>query len=182
MEREADVVIVGGGTSGTYLGWRLAERGFRCLVLEKSRLEELGKAIGPFHMEEEAFERFGIPLPEGGELLHRLETVTIWPPCMKGEVTARLVTLDMDKPAFMRRLISYAREAGAEVLEETEFSRGLEGEGAERRARSALPAGGGRLRHRGGGADALARHPVVRERLHSRHGRPGGIHGILGRA
>lgn len=120
--READVVIVGAGTSGAYLGWRLAGKGLDCLLLEGERIERLGTAIGPFHMEEKAFERFGIPLPEGDELLHRLETLTMWPPCMKGEVTARLVTLDMDKPAFMRRLISYAREAGAEVLEETEFA------------------------------------------------------------
>ena len=122
MEREADVVIVGGGTSGAYLGWKLAERGFSCLILEKDKLDDLGKAIGPFHMEEAAFERFGIPLPEGDELLHRLETITMWPPCMRGEVTARLVTLDMDKPAFMRRLLSYAREAGAEVRERTAFT------------------------------------------------------------
>lgn len=119
--KEADAVIVGAGTSGTYLAWRLAQAGYRCLVLEKDGLENLGTAIGPFHMEEAAFERFDIPLPEGEELLHRLETVTMWPPCMQGGVTARLVTLDMDKPRFMRRLISYAREAGAEFRERTEF-------------------------------------------------------------
>ncbi len=119
--RETDVVIVGGGTSGAYLGWRLAERGMRCLILEKKPLGELGKDIGPFHMEEEAFARFGIPLPQGDELLHRLETITTWPPGRGRKVTASLTTLDMDKPAFMRRLISYAREAGAEVVERTGF-------------------------------------------------------------
>ncbi|NPV59869.1 MAG: NAD(P)-binding protein [Actinobacteria bacterium] len=122
-QKRTDVVIVGAGTSGAYLGWKLAERGFSCLILEKDKLENLGVAIGPFHMEEAAFERFGIPLPGDDELLHRLETITMWPPCMKGEVTARLVTLDMDKPSFMRRLLSYARDAGVEVLEETEFTR-----------------------------------------------------------
>jgi digeranylgeranylglycerophospholipid reductase len=117
-----DVAIVGAGTSGVYLGWKLAEKGFDCLLLEKERIERLGTSIGPFHMEETAFEKFGIPLPGGDELLHRLETITMWPPSAGKGVQARLVTLDMDKPAFMRRLISYAREAGAEVLEETEFT------------------------------------------------------------
>jgi len=120
-ERNADVVIVGAGTSGTYLAWRLAEAGFDCLVLEREPLEELGTRIGPFHMEEEAFERFGIPLPEEDILLHRLETITMWSPDQSRSVTARLVTLDMDKPRFMRRLHSYAREAGAELLERVEF-------------------------------------------------------------
>lgn len=68
MKREADVLIVGAGTSGTYLAWRLAEAGYRCLVLEREALDELGTSIGPFHMEEASFKRFGIPLPEGGEL------------------------------------------------------------------------------------------------------------------
>jgi flavin-dependent dehydrogenase len=116
------VVIVGAGTSGTYLAWKLAEAGYSCLVLERDRLESLGTSIGPFHMEEAAFERFGIPLPEGDELLHRLETITMWPPDHSRGVTARLTTLDMDKPAFMRRLRSYAGQAGAEILEGVEFA------------------------------------------------------------
>lgn len=120
-DRAADVTVVGAGTSGTYLAWRLAEAGYRCLVLEKDRLESLGTRIGPFHMEEAAFERFGIPLPEGDELLHRLETITMWPPDQSKGVTARLTTLDMDKPAFMRRLHSYALGAGAEFSEDTAF-------------------------------------------------------------
>jgi digeranylgeranylglycerophospholipid reductase len=122
VEMKADVVIVGAGTSGTYLAWRLAQAGYGCLVIEKDKLENLGTSIGPFHMEEEAFERFGIPLPQGDELLHRLETLTMWPPNQSKSVTAPLVTLDMDKPLFMRRLHSYARDAGAEILEVVEVT------------------------------------------------------------
>jgi flavin-dependent dehydrogenase len=121
LQRKVDAVIVGAGTSGTYLAWRLAESGFSCLLLEEERVDRLGTSIGPFHMEEEAFARSGIPLPAGDELLHRLETITMWPPDMRGGVTARLVTLDMDKPLFMRRLHAYAAEAGAEILEQTGF-------------------------------------------------------------
>ncbi|MGQ9705148.1 MAG: NAD(P)/FAD-dependent oxidoreductase [Actinomycetota bacterium] len=121
MAHEYDVIIVGAGTSGTYLSWKLAEAGFSCLVLEKARLESLGRSIGPFHMEEPAFERFGIPFPGREELLHRLETITMWSPSGERRVTARLVTMDMDKPAFMRRLRGYAAEKGVEFREETEF-------------------------------------------------------------
>lgn len=117
-----DAAIVGAGTSGTYFAWRLAEAGFRCLVLERERLDELGTRIGPFHMEEVAFERFGIPLPEGEELLHRIESITMWPPGTKEGVQARLITLDMDKPRFMRRLHGYARDAGVEFADEVEFT------------------------------------------------------------
>ncbi len=118
---DSDVVIVGAGTSGTYLAWRLAEAGFSCLVLEREPLQELGTRIGPFHMEEAAFEKFGIPLPEEDILLHRLETITMWSPDHSRKVTAPLTTLDMDKPRFMRRMHGYATGAGAELLERSEF-------------------------------------------------------------
>lgn len=121
-ELNADVVIVGAGTSGTYLAWKLAEAGYRCLVLERDRLENLGTSIGPFHMEEAAFERFGIPLPCGDELLHTARTITMWPPGAGESVTARIDIMVMDKPLFMRRLHSYAREAGAEFVEEVEVT------------------------------------------------------------
>ncbi len=121
MVDEYDAIVVGAGTSGTYLAWKLAEAGFHCLVLERERLDSLGRSIGPFHMEEAAFERFGIPLPEGDELLHRLETITMWSPGGGQRVTARLITLCMDKPAFMRRLRGYAEEEGVEFRGETEF-------------------------------------------------------------
>ncbi|WP_287152958.1 NAD(P)/FAD-dependent oxidoreductase [Candidatus Solincola tengchongensis] len=121
MEKSFDVVVVGAGTSGTYFSWRLSEAGFRCLVLEKEKLDSLGRSIGPFHMEEPAFERFNIPLPQGDELLHRLETITMWSPNGEHRVTARLVTMDMDKPAFMKRLRGYAVASGVEFREETEF-------------------------------------------------------------
>ncbi len=155
MKLEADVLIVGAGTSGTYLAWKLAAAGYSCLVLEKDRLEKLGTSIGPFHMEEVAFERFAIPFPQGEELLHRLESITMWPPDHSRGVTARMTTLDMDKPLFMRRLHSYAREAGAEILEGVEvtglltergFPCGVEGSGeageVEARARLLVDASG----------------------------------------
>jgi flavin-dependent dehydrogenase len=46
---EADVTIVGAGTSGAYLAWKLADAGFDCLVLESEELKGLGTHIGPFH-------------------------------------------------------------------------------------------------------------------------------------
>ena len=114
---ESDVVIVGAGTSGCYVAWKLAEAGYRCIVLEGAPLTELGKRIGPFHMEEVAFERFYIPLPEGAELLHRVEDMTMWSPTLANSFHFKFPTMVIDKPLFMQRLHGYARDAGAEILE-----------------------------------------------------------------
>ncbi|MDY6795096.1 MAG: NAD(P)/FAD-dependent oxidoreductase [Actinomycetota bacterium] len=118
---EADAVVVGAGTSGGYFAWKLAEAGFRCLVVEGKSLDQLGEDIGPFHIEKVGFERSGIPLPSGEELLHALEYITMWSPSGEHGITSRVPTMNMYKPLFMRRLHGYAREAGVEFLERTEF-------------------------------------------------------------
>jgi flavin-dependent dehydrogenase len=118
-DRDVDVLVVGGATAGAFMAWKLAGAGYSCLVLEKEPLEELGRAIGPFHMEEVAFERYGIPLPEGEELLHKIADITMWAPGGSRNVSFRFPTQVMDKPRFIRRMQGYAREAGAEILGET---------------------------------------------------------------
>lgn len=114
---EADVLIVGAGTAGSYMAWRMASAGHSCLVFERESLEALGTRIGPFHMEEVSFERFRIPPPEGAELLHRITDMTMWSPDLKVGYSFELPTLVMDKPMFIRRLHRYAESAGARLLE-----------------------------------------------------------------
>lgn len=114
---ESDVLIAGAGTTGSYLAWKLSEAGFDCVVLEKETLDSLGSHIGPFHMEEVAFERFDIPPPSGDEFLHRVCDVHMWPPGPGPGVDFELPTLVMDKPLFNQRLHRYAQEAGAEIVE-----------------------------------------------------------------
>lgn len=130
VDREVDVLVVGAGTGGAYTSWKLAGAGYSCLVLDKDPLDELGKAIGPFHMEEIAFERFGIPLPQGDELLHVISDMTTWAPDLRQSVSFSFPTLVMDKPEFIRRMHGYARQAGAEIIEgasveELDFERGV---------------------------------------------------------
>ena len=112
-----DVLVIGAGTAGSYVAWKLAGLGFSCAMLES-----LGTAIGPFHMEEVAFERFGIPLPEEPELLHSFTEMTTWSPRLGRSLTFSLSTLVMDKPLFHRRLHSYARDAGVEIVEDAAVS------------------------------------------------------------
>lgn len=114
-----EVLIVGAGTTGSYLAWKLASVGFDCLVLEAESLDSLGTRIGPFHMEEVAFERFGIPLPQGAEHLHTIADMKTWSPGLTRSLSLRLPTLVMDKPSFIRRLHYYATSAGAAIREST---------------------------------------------------------------
>jgi digeranylgeranylglycerophospholipid reductase len=148
MGLETDVLVVGAGTAGAYVAWKLASYGFSCTVLDQYEPEEIGSAIGPFHMEEHAFEHFGIPLPEGPELLHKITNVTTWSPRFAASFEFSLPTLVMDKPLFTQRLHSYAQEAGADVVGNAEVvSLVIEG-GVLRGVRARMPEGEVEIRAR----------------------------------
>ncbi len=122
---EADVVIVGGGTAGSYTAWRLAQKGYKVVVVEKHKRGIPGKHIGIFHMDEIRFAQFDIPLPEGKELIGRHETGLAWPPDGDDTKTVRYTFLVMELPLFIERLQKYAEQAGAEYLFETTCERAV---------------------------------------------------------
>ncbi len=118
---KTDVVIIGASTSGSYVAWLLAKKGVHCVIVEKEKIDNLGRAIGPFHVEEIAIERFGLPYPPDEEILHVERNITIWSPSGKAVLEFEFPTLVLDKPRFIKRLAGYAMEAGAEILQETVF-------------------------------------------------------------
>jgi flavin-dependent dehydrogenase len=113
----ADIVVVGAGTSGSYFAWRLAEAGYQTLVLEKRALDELGQHIDIFHMDAVRFAEFGVPLPEGDEVEHLAESGLMWSPDLQVKQEIRYAFYVMHKPLFHRRLHQYVRDCGGEIVE-----------------------------------------------------------------
>jgi digeranylgeranylglycerophospholipid reductase len=124
-QMSADVVIVGGGTAGSFTAWRLAQKGYKVLVVEEKKRGTLGANIGIFHMDEIRFAQFNIPLPEGKELIGRHETGLAWPPDGDSTKTVRYTFLVMELPLFIGRLQKYAEEAGADYLFGTRCERAV---------------------------------------------------------
>ena len=114
---QADVLVVGAGTSGSYLAWRLAQAGCRALVLEKRALADLGQHIDIFHMDAVRFAEFGIPLPEGDEVEHLADTGLMWSPDLQVSHEIRYPFYVMHKPLFHRRLHQQVRDSGGEIVE-----------------------------------------------------------------
>ncbi len=114
----ADIIVVGAGTAGSTFAWRMAERGYQVLVLEKQPLSELGKAIEIIHMEQCRYDEFDIPHPQPPELIHT-ETVNYsYSPDLEVKVPIQGTFYVVNMPAFIQRLQGYARDAGAEFVEE----------------------------------------------------------------
>jgi flavin-dependent dehydrogenase len=118
-KRQAEV-IVGAGTSGCCLAWRLAPAALRVLVLEKQRLADGGQAIDISHMDEVRPDQFGLPRPGGVELPGYHPGGPAWSPDLQVQNEVRYAFNVMHKPAFQRRLHGYGQETGAEVLEGVE--------------------------------------------------------------
>jgi flavin-dependent dehydrogenase len=121
-ELEGDLVIVGAGTAGAYLGWRMGQKGYRVILIEKQQAGEPGSHIGIFHVDEIRFAQFEIPLPEGDELIAHYPEGRAWPPDGDEAKMVRYPFYVMEMPLFIERLQGYAANAGARILFGTEFT------------------------------------------------------------
>jgi digeranylgeranylglycerophospholipid reductase len=114
---QSDVVVVGAGTAGSYVAWRLGQAGLHVLVLEKRALDRLGTHYDIFHMDAVRFAEFNIPLPEGDEVEHLDEAGLMWSPDRQVKQLIRYPVYVMHKPLFHRRLHRYVCESGGEIVE-----------------------------------------------------------------
>ncbi len=115
----ADVIVIGAGTAGSYFAWLVGKAGYKVLVLEARKLDDLGKQIEIFHMDQIRFDEFGIPHPTREELIHLEEVYYNWSPDLKIKQPVRYPIYVMNMPAFIQRMHCYARDAGATLLENT---------------------------------------------------------------
>lgn len=148
---QADIIVVGAGSAGSFFAWRSARAGLAVLVLEKRPLSELGAAIEVFHMDQRAFGEFGIPEPLPPELLHLETEGFMWSPDRKVRERVHYPFYVMNLPLFLGRLHGYCREAGVGILEGQEAKApiveggavvGVAGEDFEARASLVVDASG----------------------------------------
>lgn len=114
---QADVLVIGAGTAGCYFAWQLGKVGYKVHILECKTLTNLGKNIEIFHMDKIRFDEFGIPHPTNDELIHEEPGGYNWSPDLKTMHHVHYPFYVMHMPSFIQRVQTYAREAGATILE-----------------------------------------------------------------
>ncbi|MDR1464215.1 MAG: FAD-binding protein [Oscillospiraceae bacterium] len=130
MHDTADVLVIGSGPAGCYFARRMAEQGYRVLVIDAAKAEDLGARLQIFHTDKERFDKMGVPQPRPGDPDYRAEFAagSYYGPYgqyMKRNdgdqniVLAQYPFLVCSLPPFLVRLRAWAKEAGAVFQDET---------------------------------------------------------------
>ncbi len=118
-----DVIIAGASTTGSWFARKMAERGFRVLVIEKSSRENISRNYDIFHMAKGEMEKFGYPIPKNDDADFAFEFTGGAAYSAYGNYPKRTYTqtVGMHKHDYILRLNDDAVKAGAEIIYEAPF-------------------------------------------------------------
>ncbi|MDR3174303.1 MAG: hypothetical protein LBU19_08645, partial [Treponema sp.] len=126
-EKDVDVLVVGGCTTGLYFAGLMAEKGFRVLVCDKSPEDALGGRYDVIHIGRGHFSRFGIPEPKPGDpdCVACFDKSILRSASNKWPKTHTAPILVLRRIPLMKRLAAWAAAKGAELLCEASFQKPL---------------------------------------------------------
>lgn len=114
MNEIHDVVIVGAGPVGIYLGMIFAKKNHSVLIVEKNSKENTGSKMDQFHLETMVFDKYGIPPPIEGtdEFIKKFKWTSYYGPYGKYQQVMNYPVTAMRFQFFIQRLIKLAEEEG----------------------------------------------------------------------
>jgi flavin-dependent dehydrogenase len=122
IEREPAVIIVGAGTAGLTLAWKLASRDVRVLVVEKHAQDEIGRTwING--VEERLFTDVGLPRPRPPLRFAERQRFVIQAPSGARLLIHNPAVAEIDMRRLSQALFAQARLAGARFRFNTEVVR-----------------------------------------------------------
>jgi flavin-dependent dehydrogenase len=113
----ADVLIVGAGPVGSYLGWKLAQSGCDVMLLEALPLKKVGAHIEVIHVDQIRFNEFEIPHPLPPEKLHLVHANKVWSVDGSSYFNVEYPFYIVNMPAFVQRLHGYILQSGGRIIE-----------------------------------------------------------------
>lgn len=118
-----DVIIVGGGTAGTYFAYLLARRGVKVLVIEKDLERNLASRLDIIHFTSESFATFDLPKSQPGDEEYVSEFNYTYSRSALDNYEKKnfLEVTVMHLPLLIKKLRNYALKEGAEFKFGVEF-------------------------------------------------------------
>ncbi len=123
MKVEYDVIVVGAGTAGLFFAKRMADAGYKTLVIDKLSEAKLGNRLDIFHIDKDYFDKFNVPKPKKGDIDYVSEFNVGYARSAYDNYPKETVYpfVVMKFPPFLKRLVKWAESAGVEVALDTEF-------------------------------------------------------------
>ncbi|MCP4755080.1 MAG: FAD-binding protein [Proteobacteria bacterium] len=124
MAEHCDILIIGAGTAGVYFGWKMAEKGYSVVVVERHERQNVGKRLDVFHIDSDKFAEFGVPVPKDGDpdFCGILEQGSSYSPEGKHPKVVAFPFHVLRLPLFLQRMFKMAEAAGVRFEFSTLFS------------------------------------------------------------
>jgi flavin-dependent dehydrogenase len=117
MTENYDVIIVGAGTAGTYLGWLLGKKGHSVLVIDKEKREKVGDRLDIIHFESDRIKKAGIPSFKVGDpdCLEIRDTSIVGTPDFTTEIKVRALQTIVRLTPFLLRMYKELENSGVDL-------------------------------------------------------------------
>ena len=113
MEESYDIIIVGAGTAGTYLGWLLSKQGYSVVIIDRDLRKNVGQRLELIHFETEQLKESGIPIPNKAPVLvTQIEEATLISPDTNVSIRYRDFQTVVRLPFLLQQIFVLAESAG----------------------------------------------------------------------
>ena len=123
--KKYDVLVVGASTTGCWFAYKMAEQGFKVLVIEKQQPENVSREYDVFHMGEKDMIKFDLLLPEEGDPLREFRfahSTMISPYGNYPKACAEEPVIGLHKHDYIMAMADRAKNAGAEIIYGASFA------------------------------------------------------------
>ena len=123
--KKYDVFVVGASTTGCWFAYKMAEQGFKVLVIEKNQPDDVSREYDVFHMGKADMEKFDLFIPEEGDPLREFcfaHSTMVSPYGNYPKACAEAPVIGLHKHDYIMAMAERAKNAGAEIIYGASFT------------------------------------------------------------
>ena len=123
--KKYDVLVVGASTTGCWFAYKMAEQGFKVLVIEKKEPDNVSREYDVFHMGKYDMENFDLLIPDEGDPLREFSfahSTMMSPYGNYPKACAEAPVIGLHKHDYIMAMADRAKKGGAEIIYGASFS------------------------------------------------------------
>lgn len=114
-----DILVVGGSTTGSWFARKMAEKGYKVLMIEKQEKKNISREYDIFHMSKKEMDQFGLEIPPAGskEFEFTFEGSPVMSPYGNYAKSGKPATVvGLHKHEYILFMHQKAKEAGVKIV------------------------------------------------------------------